>query len=544
MKQVILRMLLIVLATSFSVQGQQSTATATGKTTRRKSASEVNAEVAAQLQELKQALNAQQQQIRQLSDQIQSRDQQIQQMQQKLDQNQAAAGEAQQKADAAASQASEQSLTVSSLKNEVTDLRANSTNSALTLQEAQKENQKRFDEIKALGNLKFSGDLRLRYEPFFGGGATNAAEPQDRHRERYRLRFNVNTRLTDDFSAGFTLASGDLGDPISTNSTLTGFYTRKPIAIDKAFGVYNPHYFKPFTLTAGKFAYTWLRTELTWDNDLNPEGASAALAWDWKNNFLNHLGFIAFGTTMLESSGGPDSYMEGGQFQTGWNLFPHFKLTADAAYYDFANTDAIAQNQVNGSGANGSATQGLPTPAGFGGTFGFGGSGDSNNFGTINNARFFASKFGIVDAIARLDIDTGAKRWPVYALFDFAQNTRACDNLNVFFAAGVAAPSCDPHQRHGYWSELKFGQTKNKGDLLLGYTFARIERDAVLAAFDFSDLRQPTNVLEHRMEAYYQAYPHVQIGFTGLIGRQIVTAQSLTPERWLKRFKFDTILGF
>ena len=97
---------------------------------------------------------------------------------------------------------------------------------------------------------------------------------------------------------------------------------------------------------------------------------------------------------------------------------------------------------------------------------------------------------------------------------------------------------------HGYWGEFKVGQTKNKGDLMLGYTFARIERDAVLAAFNFSDLRQPTNVIEHRVEGLYQAYPHVQLGVTGLIGRQIVTAQSPTLERWLKRWQFDTIFSF
>ena len=44
-----------------------------------------------------------------------------------------------------------------------------------------------------------------------------------------------------------------------------------------------------------------------------------------------------------------------------------------------------------------------------------------------------------------------------------------------------------------------------------------------------SDLRQPTNVIEHRIEGLYQAYPHVQLGVTGLIGRQIVTARVL---RW------------
>jgi hypothetical protein len=496
------------LALAMSVVGAQAQTAAPAKR-KRSAAPKTDPAVTQELSELKQAIDAQQQQIKQLSDQLQGRDQKIEDLEHKLDQSQSAASAAQSKADAAASTASQQAQDVSSLKTDVADMKVNNTNSALTLMESQKSEQKLVDQIKALGKLKFTGDLRLRYEPFIGGGAV--------------------------------LASGDLGDPISTNSTLTGFYTRKPIAIDKAFGVYNPHYFKPFTLTAGKFGYTWLRTELTGDNDLNPEGGSAALAWDWKNGFVNHFGVVAFGTPMLEVGGGDDSYMYGGQVQTGFNILPRVKLSADGAYYNFENADTIAQNQVNGSGANGSATQGLPTPPNFGGTFGFGGSSNTNNLGLIGGKRFYASKFGILDAIARLDFDTGAKRWPVYALFDFAQNTEACDNLGVFFAAGVAAPTCDPHQRHGYWSELKVGQTKNKGDLLLGYTFARIERDAVLAAFNFSDLRQPTNVAEHRIEAYYQAYPHVQVGFTGLIGRQLVTAQSLTEERWLKRFQFDTI---
>jgi uncharacterized coiled-coil protein SlyX len=530
-------------ALAISVVGAQAQTTTSARKKRVASA-KTDPAVTQQLEELKQALDAQQQQIKQLSDQLQGRDQKINDLEQKLDQSQSTATAAQSKADAAASESAQQAQDVSTLKTDVSDIKTNSTNSALTLMETQKESQKTLDAIKALGKLKFTGDLRLRYEPFIGGGAITGPETTSRNRERYRLRFNVNTKIDDDFSAGLTLASGDLGDPISTNSTLTGFYTRKPIAIDKAFAVYNPHYFKPFTLTAGKFGYTWLRTELTWDNDLNPEGGSAALAWDWKHGFVNHFGVVAFGTPMLEVGGGDDSYMYGGQVQTGFNILPRIKLSTDGAYYDFQNADTIAQNQVNGSGANGSATQGLPTPPNFGGTFGFGGSNNTNNFGVIGGKRFYASKYGILDAIARLDFDTGVKRWPVYALFDFAQNTEACDNLGVFFAAGVAAPTCDPHQRHAYWGELQVGQAKNKGDLRLGYTFMRIERDAVLAAFNFSDLRQPTNVAEHRIEAYYQAYPHVQVGFTGLIGRQLVTAQSLTEERWLKRFQFDTIFGF
>jgi hypothetical protein len=528
---------------AFAAQAQQSTATAPAKTKKRV-VPKTDPAVAAQLDALKQAMDAQQAQIKQLSDQVQSRDQQIQQLQQKVDQSQTAAADAAGKADSAASAAAQQGADVTTLKSDVSDLKLNSTNAALSMQDTQKTIVEQKTQIKALGNLKFSGDLRLRYEPFFGGGPANGADPPSRERERYRLRFNVNTKVDNDFAVGLSLASGDLGDPISTNSTNTGFYTRTPIAIDKAFAAYNPHYFKPFTLTVGKFGYTVLRTELTWDNDLNWSGGSAALAYNWNKGFLNHVAVVAVGTDIFEVSAAPDTYMVGGQLQTGWTLLPRLKLTADGAYYSFANADSIAQNQVNGSGGNGFATSGLPTPTGFGGNFGFGGSNNTNNFGTINGKRFYASQFGILDAIARLDFDTGAKRWPIYVLGDFAQNTQACDNLAVFIAAAVTPPTCDKHQRHAYWGEVQVGQNKNKGDLMLNYTFMRLERDAVLAAFNFSDLRQPTNVIENRLEAYYQAYSHVQVGVTGLIGRQLVTAQSPTLERYLKRWQFDTIFSF
>jgi hypothetical protein len=122
---------------ALAAQAQQSTPTAT-TTRRRTAAPKTDPAVAAQLSDLKQAIDAQQQQIRQLSQQIQSRDQQLQQLQQKLDQSQAATAQAESKADSAASQSAEQQQTVTSLKSDVADLKSNNTNSALTLQETQK----------------------------------------------------------------------------------------------------------------------------------------------------------------------------------------------------------------------------------------------------------------------------------------------------------------------------------------------------------------------------------------------------------------------
>jgi hypothetical protein len=126
---------------ALAAQAQQSTATATAKTSktaRRKAVQKMDPAVAVQLNEMKQALDAQQQQIRQLGDQLQSRDQRIQQLEQKVDQSQAATATAESKAEAAASQSTEQQQTVTALKSDVTDLKTNTTNSALSLQETQK----------------------------------------------------------------------------------------------------------------------------------------------------------------------------------------------------------------------------------------------------------------------------------------------------------------------------------------------------------------------------------------------------------------------
>lgn len=137
MKPVTALALFLTLVPVFSAQAQQNTTTAKPRATRRKAAVSDTA-VADQLNQLKQALDAQQQQIKQLRDQIQSRDQQVQQLQQELTQSQSAASQAQSKADAAASQASEQQQTVTSLKNDVADLKTNTTNTAVALQETQK----------------------------------------------------------------------------------------------------------------------------------------------------------------------------------------------------------------------------------------------------------------------------------------------------------------------------------------------------------------------------------------------------------------------
>jgi len=361
--------------------------------------------------------------------------------------------------------------------------------------------------LKGLGNFSFSGDVRLRYEPFFGGTLG-----QDRHRERFRLRFNAIAKISDELTGGLTVASGDELDPISTNQTLTSFFQRKPFAIDRAFAEYRPKWFKPLTLTGGKFAYTWYRTELTFDNDLNPEGFSQVLSFDFKNPVFKKLGLVGFQLPFRESGNFDDSFLHGAQIQSFWRLGERVKLSGYAGFYNWHRADPVGVAQATGMLTG------------------------NSNTNTVVPGNRFASKFALLNLIGRLDIDTGHARWPLLLQLDFVNNTRPCTNVSV--------ANCNPRDRSGYWAEMQVGQTKEKNDLNFGYTFIRIEREAVLAAFNFSDLRQPTNVVNHRLNFGYQAFKNVTLNFTALIGRALRTATSSAKEDWLKRLQFDVVYKF
>ena len=172
----------------------------------------------------------------------------------------------------------------------------------------------------------------------------------------------------------------------------------------------------------------------------------------------------------------------------------------------------------------------------------------------ITNAQF-ASKFGLFDTIAQFDITTPFERWPVVLLGDFVQNTKACENVSNIappppntgtetFSQSTNAP-CDSRQRRGYWLEARVGRRKNPGDWYFTYTRMFVEREAVLGAFNYSEFRQGTNVSQHRLEVFYEPYKNVELGFTGLFGRPLVTASSPgPPEDILKRLQFDVAYKF
>ncbi|PTY04171.1 hypothetical protein DB346_05135 [Verrucomicrobia bacterium LW23] len=132
--------------------------------------------------------------------------------------------------------------------------------------------------------LKLYGDARLRYTwdqrdvkspsrtPAVTGG-------EDRHvqqsRTRYRLRVGAEYKFTDNFEGGFQLASGAPND--SANQSFGAGYGKFGINVDLLYLKYNPADW--VSLIAGRQKLPFYTTDMIWDADINPEGATEIFTW-------------------------------------------------------------------------------------------------------------------------------------------------------------------------------------------------------------------------------------------------------------------------
>lgn len=420
--------------------------------------------------------------------------------------------------------------------------------------------------MKGLGPLTFSGDFRLREDAFYGGPSDHSL---DQNLQNYRLRFNTDIRITNDISGGFTLASGNINDPTSTNQTLTGFYARKPISLDRVFIDYHPAGFKPLDLIAGKFSYPWYNTELTWDKDLSPEGFGQTLNFSLAAPVLKRVAVVGFELPFSQIAGVSlqnksllQTATYGAQFQAAFELTNWLQLTAYTGFYNFHNADPMALALAKANSKDPSTPLiGLLPLAGGGGTpqnsivtttatsvVTVNGTPMATGVTSVENAQF-ASKFDLYDSLARLDVKTASERWPVTFIGDYVQNMGACGNEgNIVKAPSNTATTtftqttnfaCDPRQRRAYWAEAEVGRILQKHDLQFGYTHMFVEREAVVSNLNYNQMYQGSNVTEHRISVFYTAWDNVIFDFIGLIGRPLNFGSSNPPVHYLERLQFD-----
>lgn len=452
---------------------------------------------------------------------------------------------------------------------------------------------------KQLGSISFDGDLRFRYESFYGqiNAQPSAENPgalgnplSTRQRLRIRARFRARGKIGDEFEWGLRLATGSFADHISTNQTLTGFFTRKNFALDLAYLSYKPKWLPGLQVQAGKFETPWTRTEMTWDQDLNPEGLTESYAREFKKDaFVRRLELLAWQAPMLErnsafvltadgrldadASGraGRDLALYGAQARADLGLSKNVLLRLSAADIYFSGTQFITPAQVFGANIQLPVTVTIPasgtTPARtvtaqvsvprdllVSGNANLGLSLASTN--AVNRDGRLASGYNLVDLIGRLELSR-SQRWPVALLFNYVVNTQARD----FQAAGPGGSNLlvRNDEGSGYWAEFQVGKELtrlapdrvSRGDLLFNYVFTRIEKDAVLTPFNGSDLGIFSDSRVHRLSASVAANPRVVLTVTGFFTQRpngLLGPFGTTPPGSLNdtqtRLQFDTLFRF
>jgi hypothetical protein len=485
------------------------------------------------VRELRQALAAQQQQIQQMQEEMRRRDQLLEQMQQALAQAQTNASTAQEKAAAAQSLASQQGESVSKVQADVVDLKANQTNAAETTQ----TEQKRVAKMEGiLGRFRFTGDVRVRQEDFSSQDNSGCAAGacRFRARERIRIRFGFEGKLNEDFNAGIFLASGILTDPTSTNETLTNVFERKTISFDRGYITYNPQAHKWLSLTGGKFAYTWIRTPVTMDSDLNPEGFSEKFSFNVKHSVLKNVTLTGMQLLFNEVNGGvgvpgKDSSAVGGQISAKLQLGSRVTWTPSFSALAWNRQDVILNEPAS---VNGGSAVGAFAPNGI----------TNCTVGASPNRRY-CSDFLYADFINNFTVKTPWEKLPLVAVLEYEQNLDAATSA----VTGTK-------QDKSYGLDVSLGRQTRKNDLQFGYAFLRQEQDAVISSFNESDQRSPTNVVQHKLYFNWRIKDNVTFGVTDWIGRTLNTAlenakraPGIAPgehDPYLNRAQFDLIYSF
>jgi len=344
--------------------------------------------------------------------------------------------------------------------------------------------------------LRLSGDFRSRYEGFY-----KTSRPT-RNRTRLRLRLRIDSEINNDTRFQLQVASGDPGTPASTNQTFKGFFQPKPFNLDRAFVAYNPRAAEAVTLGIGKFPTPVMRTQMTFDDDLNFEGGWEQFSWKPQENVAIDL--VALQTAVNEVSRGADAYMLGGYGAASFT-FGSNSLQLSAANYIWRNADQIVAAQ-----ASGDLTSILTNRV------------IRNADGIATN---FASEFNVVDIIAEATLNTPNPDYPLRLLIDYAVNTKATTD------------------RKGFWIEAGYGDPGPVGSWGATYTSGWIEQDVTPSAFVFSDM-PGTNIRLNMIETSYIVKAGLSLDVTLHLTKRLVVAQNDTSNQLLARLHVATVVRF
>lgn len=337
--------------------------------------------------------------------------------------------------------------------------------------------------LRMLEGLNVFGSVRVRYEGIFDDTAIS------NNRGRLRLHAGFSKTFGDIASLTFVGTTGSTAEPTSTNQTFTGNFGPKSFLVDRAYGTLRP--VSNLELFGGKMPVPFVRTDLIWDADLNPEGTAQKL----RIPFSRGAAFVNMGQFVFNSSATTeDGYLVGFQAGLTHQFRENTRLTIAPAY-----TQAIRPNATLGVGLNGNLT---------------------NSAGTA-----LVSDYRVVNVPVTLEtkLRNGV---PFWIDLDVAKNRGAKSSAGKTYDAAFLA-------------EVSVGRSKARGDWTAKYRYARIEPDAVLSAFNDSDFSF-TDSKGHRVKIDYVVWDPLKLSATGFFLKPV--RAGVRPNR--TRIQVDASLSF
>jgi len=281
-------------------------------------------------------------------------------------------------------------------------------------------------------NFTWKGDLRYRNETI------EQQYTPDRNRDRIRVRTGFVAKVNDTVKAEVGISTAENGDPRSSNQTLTGENTRKPIYLDLAYAEWQPT--ADWRFTFGKMKYPWTRPgqSVFFDNDINPEGLAV--------NFNRGMFFASSWYHQLEeraTTGESTSF--GGQVGLKPTLGPG-QLTLAVGYFDFNSVQH--RNPFYNASSNGNTT----TTAGC----------------FIGQSPCLQSDFDVIEGLTEYTLTLAGR--PLVLFADYAVNDKAVSNHDTAYAGGFL-----------------YGKAANPHTWEFGYFYQHLEKDALYGQYIDSD---------------------------------------------------------
>ncbi|MBN1942201.1 MAG: putative porin [Phycisphaerae bacterium] len=390
-------------------------------------------------------------------------------------------------------------------------------------------------------DLKFYGDFRLRgeHQTFQGrrGGGNTIANPRigerkDRNRIRMRMRFGLTkTWWENQMEVGFRLASGDNGNPTSTNQTMDNDFSKKSVWIDLMYAKYKPKWAEGLELAGGKLANPIkTRTMLTWDSDVNPEGIYLDYVAPFFGDFkpYGQVGYwmvneegARTATGMRAGATLRDTVMTSYSAGFNWKIANAVDWFFGATYYKYYNADASNGGWLGRYGADGQWASGP------------GGQTPAQNQAAATQA-YASADYGILELTTKVGwkfdfLPAPFQKWQTW--FTYVRNCK--DDYSTLknpswvpgTASTMAGIGADRHFKsdpNAYGVGIQVGENKKKNDVSIAYSFYYMEYASVVPGFSDSDLGGP-NTQGHKLEAVYNIDDFLTLGGAMILSQPIHT---------------------